>query len=163
MEVLEDLGYTVSTDAMVEGLKEVDWPGRLEVISSSPQIILDGAHNPAGALVLKESLEKGFQYQHLILLIGIMRDKDIKSILGLLTPLADQIILTRPHTERAAPPVLLKEALGKNGKKAVIIEDIKEAIERGLSMTGGKDLLCITGSLYTVGEARAYFYPKGRS
>ena len=160
MEVLEDLGYRVSTDAMVDGLREVDWPGRLEMVSSSPRVILDGAHNPAGALVLKESLEKEFQYQHLILLIGIMKDKDIQSMLHLLAPLADHIILTKPHTDRATPPALLKKALGQNGKKAEIIEDLKEAIERGLSLTEEEDLLCITGSLYTVGEARAYFHPK---
>ena len=163
MEVLEDLGYCVSTEAMVEGVREVDWPGRLEMVSSSPGVILDGAHNPAGALVLKESLEKEFQYQHLILLIGIMKDKDIRSMLHLLAPLADHIILTKPHTDRATPPVLLKKALGQNGKKAEIAEDLKEAIERGLSLTQKEDLLCITGSLYTVGEARAYFQSKGGS
>jgi dihydrofolate synthase/folylpolyglutamate synthase len=162
-EVLEELGYPVSINAMVEGLKEVEWPGRLERVSSSPQVILDGAHNPAGALVLKESLEKEFKYHHLILLIGVMKDKDIKSILHLLAPLADQIILTRPHNERAASPALLKEVLGQNGKKTIVIEDIKEAIERGFSMAGEEDLLCITGSLFTVGEARAYFYPRGET
>jgi len=163
MEVLEDLGYRVSTDAMVDGLKEVDWPGRLEMVSFSPRVILDGAHNPAGALVLKESLEKEFQYQRLILLIGIMKDKDIQSMLDLLAPLADHIILTKPHTDRAAPPVLLKKALGQNGKKAEIAEDLKQAVERGLSLAQKEDLLCITGSLYTVGEARAYFHPERRS
>jgi dihydrofolate synthase/folylpolyglutamate synthase len=157
MEVLEELGYRVSTEAMVDGLREVDWPGRLEMVSSSPRVILDGAHNPAGILVLKESLKKEFQYQHLILLVGIMKDKDIRSMLHLLAPMADTIILTQPHTERATPPSLLKKALGQNGKKAEIAEDLKEAIERGLSLTGEEDLLCITGSLYTVGEARAYF------
>jgi len=162
-EVLEDLGYPVSIDAMVEGLREAEWPGRLERVSFSPQVILDGAHNPAGALVLKESLEKEFEYNHLILLIGVMKDKDIKSILHLLAPLADHIIFTRPHNDRAAPPALLKEALGENGKGAEIIEDLKEAIERGFSMAGEEDLLCITGSLYTVGEARTYFYPKGET
>jgi dihydrofolate synthase/folylpolyglutamate synthase len=163
LEVLEDLGYPVSIDAMVAGLREVDWPGRLEMVSSSPKVILDGAHNPAGALVLHEVLKKEFQYQRLILLIGVMKDKDIKSILHLLVPLADHIILTRPNTDRAAPPALLKKVLGKNGKKTEIIEDLKEAIERGLSITGPDDLLCITGSLYTVGEARAYFHPQGGS
>ncbi|MEW6375640.1 MAG: folylpolyglutamate synthase/dihydrofolate synthase family protein [Thermodesulfobacteriota bacterium] len=163
MEVLEDLGYPVSTDAMVEGLKAVEWPGRLEMVYSSPKVVLDGAHNPAGALALKDSLEKEFQYQHLVLLIGIMKDKDVKSILHLLSPLADHIILTRPHNDRAAPPALLKKALGQNGKKAEIIEELKEAIDRGLSMTAAEDLLCITGSLYTVGEAEAYFHPKGGS
>ncbi len=163
MEILEELGYSVSTDAMTEGLSEADWPGRLEMIHSSPKVVLDGAHNPAGALVLKEALEQTFQYQHLILLIGILKDKDFESMLHLLAPLADHIILTRPNHDRSASPSSLKRVLGKDGKSAEVIEDLKEAIEKGLSITGEKDLLCITGSLYTVGEARAYFRPRGRS
>lgn len=159
-EVLDDLGYRISTEAMVDGLREVDWPGRLEMVSVSPRVILDGAHNPAGALVLKESLSKEFQFQHLVLLVGIMKDKDSRSMLHLLAPLADTIILTKPHTERAAPPALLKKALGRSGKKAEIEEDLKKAIDRGLSLTQEGDLLCITGSLYTVGEARTYFHPE---
>jgi dihydrofolate synthase/folylpolyglutamate synthase len=161
VEILESLGYPVSTESMVEGLRDVEWPGRMEMIYDSPKVLLDGAHNPAGAFVLKESLENEFQYDRLILLIGVMKDKDIDSILQFLAPLADHIILTRPHYERAAPPALLKKALGRDGKKAEIIEDLKEAIEKGLSVTAGGDLLCITGSLYTVGEARAYFRPGG--
>jgi dihydrofolate synthase/folylpolyglutamate synthase len=90
-----------------------------------------------------------------------MKDKDIQSMLQLLSPLADHIILTKPHTDRATPPFLLRKALGQNGKKAEIAEDFKKAIERGLSLTQKEDLLCITGSLYTVGEARAYFLPRG--
>ncbi len=163
IEVLEDLGYSVSADAMVEGLREVDWPGRLEIVASSPKVILDGAHNPAGALVLREALEKAFRYRHLILLIGVLKDKAFESILHLLTPLADHIILTKPNNDRATPPALLKKALGRNGKRVEIIEDLKKAIERGLSVTGQEDLLCITGSLYTVGEAKAYFHPQGGS
>jgi dihydrofolate synthase/folylpolyglutamate synthase len=163
MEVLEELGYRVSTEAMVDGLKEVDWPGRLQMVSSSPRVLLDGAHNPAGVLALKESLKSDFQYRHLILLVGIMKDKDVRSMLHLLAPIADHIILTQPRTDRAAPPSLLKKALGQNGKKAEIAEDLNLAIEKGLSLAQEEDLLCITGSLYTVGEARPYFYPKKES
>ncbi len=163
LEVLESLGYPVSTESMVQGLRDVEWPGRMEMIHGLPRVLLDGAHNPAGALVLKESLEREFQYDRLILLIGVMKDKDIDSILHCLAPLADHIILTRPHYERAAPPAFLKKRLGRDGRKAEIIEDLKEAIEKGLSMTTGEDLLCITGSLYTVGEARIYFRPGGGS
>jgi dihydrofolate synthase/folylpolyglutamate synthase len=93
----------------------------------------------------------------------VLKDKDFESILHLLIPLADHIILTKPNNDRSAPPSLLKKALGKDGKRAEIIEDLKEAIEKGLSLTGQEDLLCITGSLYTVGEARAYFNPQGGS
>jgi folylpolyglutamate synthase/dihydropteroate synthase len=72
-----------------------------------------------------------------------MKDKDAGSILRTLAPLADHIILTKPHTDRATPPSLLKKVLGQNGKKAEIGEDFEEAIERGLSMTGEKDLFGI--------------------
>jgi dihydrofolate synthase/folylpolyglutamate synthase len=148
---------------MVEGVKDVEWPGRLEMVCFSPRVVLDGAHNPAGALALRESIEKEFQFHHLNLILGVMKDKDIQSILRLLSPLAHHLILTRPHTDRAAPPPLLLKALGKNGEKAEIIDDLEGAIRKGLSMTKGDDLLCITGSLYTVGEARAYFRPGERS
>lgn len=160
LEVLEDLGYSISIEAMVEGLKGVEWPGRLEVVCQSPRVILDGAHNPGGASELKKALKEEFQYQHLILLIGMMKDKDMESVLHQLAPLADHLILSRPHTERAASPHLLKQVLGRNGNKAEVVEDLPKAIERGLSLTGGEDLFCITGSLYTVGEAKAYFNPK---
>lgn len=160
MEILDDLGYRVSNEAIVAGLREVQWPGRLEMVSTSPRVLLDGAHNPEGALSLRESLKKSFEFRHLILLIGIMKDKDIHSMLHSLGPLADRIILTRPSTDRAAPPDLLRKALGPSGKKAEVIEEFKKAVERGLSLTKGEDLLCITGSLYTVGEARSYFLPK---
>ena len=161
MEILDDLGYRVSNDAIVEGLKAVEWPGRLEMVSSSPRVILEGAHNPEGALSLRESLKEDFHYRHLVLLIGIMKDKDVHSILQCLSPLADHIVLTRPGTDRAASPDSLMKALGRNGKKAEVIEDFRKAIERGLSLTGEEDIFCITGSLYTVGEARSYFLPRG--
>ncbi len=161
IEVLDGLGYPVSNESISQGLTEVVWPGRLEMISSSPRVVLDGAHNPEGVLALKESLQNAFEYRHLILLVGIMKDKDIASMLHLISPLADHIILTQPKTDRAASPELLQKALGKNGTKSEVIEDLSKAIDRGLFLAGPEDLVCITGSLYTVGEARAYFLPKG--
>jgi dihydrofolate synthase/folylpolyglutamate synthase len=161
MEILEDLGYPVSTEAMIGGLREVHWPGRLEMVRSSPRIVLDGAHNPAGARALREALEKEFHYDRLILLFGIMKDKDMKLILQTLAPLADRIILSRPHTERASSPGSLLKALGTMGKKAEVIEDLSMAIEKGLALTRPGDLFGITGSLYTVGEARNYLLPGG--
>jgi dihydrofolate synthase/folylpolyglutamate synthase len=158
-EILEELGYPVSTRAMVEGLQSVEWPGRFELVASSPRVILDGAHNPAGAVALRESLKEEFPYRRLILLIGILKDKDFRTILRTLTPLADHVILSRPHLDRAAPVSLLEKALRENGKTVEGIEDLGEAIKRGLSLTGEEDLLCITGSLYVVGEAKAYFHP----
>jgi len=159
-EILDQLGYPVSTSAMVEGLRSVEWPGRFELIASSPRVILDGAHNPAGAIALRESLKEEFPYRRLILLIGILKDKDFRTILRTLSPLADHVILSKPHLDRAAPVSLLEKALKENGKTVEAIEDLEEAIKRGLSLTGKEDLLCITGSLYMVGEAKAYFHPQ---
>jgi len=159
-EILEQLGYPISTSAMVEGLQSVEWPGRFELVASSPRVVLDGAHNPAGAVALRESLKEEFPYRRLILLIGILKDKDFRTILQTLAPLADHVILSRPHLDRAAPVSLLEKALKENGKKVEGIEDLGEAIKRGLSLTGEEDLLCITGSLYMVGEAKAYFHPQ---
>jgi len=146
----------------MEGLKAVEWPGRLEMVCSSPRVLVDGAHNPAGAQVLRETLEKEYRYRRLILLAGIMKDKEFKSILHTLAPLADHILLSRPHIDRAAPPAVLLKALGENRQKAELIEDFNEAIARGLSMTEEEDLFCITGSLYTVGEAISYFQSRRR-
>ncbi len=157
LEVLDDLGYRVSTQSMTEGLRVADWPGRLEMVSSSPRVLLDGAHNPAGALALRDSLLKEFRFRHLILIIGILRDKDAKGILRTLSPLAEHIILSRPHIERAAAAASLLKALGQNGKKAEMTDNLDDAIKMGVSMTGEEDLLCITGSLYMVGEAKSFF------
>lgn len=162
-EILEELGYPVSTEAMVEGLRVVDWPGRLEIIHSVPRVLVDGAHNPAGALMLRASLEKEFSFRRLILLVGMMGDKDIKTTLRILSPVAHHIILSKPPIDRAASLHTLKTVLGAEGKKAEMIENLDEAIERGLAVTGEEDLLCITGSLYMVGAAKAYFRSLGQS
>lgn len=157
MEVLEELGYRVSAEAMVEGLRSVRWPARLEMVSTMPRVVVDGAHNPAGIESLKGALKENFSYQRLILLVGIMKDKPFRSMLRTLSPLADHIILSRPPIERAASPHLLWKALGQYRDKAEVVEDFGEAMEKGLSMTQEGDLLCITGSLYTAGEALSYF------
>ena len=166
LEVLEDMGYPVSTEAMIEGLGEVKWPGRLEMVSSHPGILLDGAHNPAAATILREALGKEFSFNRLTLVMGIMKDKDVRSILKTLAPLANHLILSRPRTERACAPAEMLAMLrcqgGRWSKKAEVVEELPQAIERGLAVTGKRDLLCITGSLYTVGEARAYLFPEGR-
>lgn len=163
LELLDEAGYAISSEAMVEGLGNVDWPGRLEVVSSSPTVVLDGAHNPAGALVLKEALEKEFPHRRLILVVGMMKDKDTSSVVRSLAPVADRMILTRPRLDRAAPPILLKRALGEGRVKVEMIEDVGEAIQRGLSMASNGDVVCVTGSLYTIGEAKAFFRQKGVS
>ncbi|MBI5875838.1 MAG: bifunctional folylpolyglutamate synthase/dihydrofolate synthase, partial [Deltaproteobacteria bacterium] len=171
LEILQGKGFCIPESAVRNGLKEVSWPGRLEIVSEKPIIILDCAHNPAGAEVLKDVLENEFDYKKLFLVLGIMADKDMKGILSRLAPLAHTVILTRPKTERAASlDALYKEIMelrittplpplirGNNRKlKIMLIEDIADACGTAISMSNSNDMICITGSVFTVGEARNF-------
>jgi len=175
LEVLEEDGYDITESAVRKGLENIFWPGRLEIVSKRPLIVLDCAHNPAGAAVLKHALQREFNYKRLFLILGIMADKDIKGIISALAPIADTVILTCPKTERAASlEMLYKEIMDlrvmnyelrmkdSNRKskilnrklKIMLIEDVQEACRTAISMSKAGDMVCITGSIFTVGEAR---------
>ncbi|HXC62536.1 MAG TPA: cyanophycin synthetase, partial [Nitrospiria bacterium] len=164
MELLDQQGWPVKPDAITHGLSKTIWEGRLEVVRDEPLLILDGAHNPAGAAVLKEFLaeskSKRFE-RRVILVIGILKDKDIRAILRFLEPLADTVILTRPDDQRAAAPEDLLRRMPRSGK-AVIFDRVPKAIREALDLARPEDLICVTGSLYTVGEAKAYLSGRGQ-
>ena len=156
IEILGEKVDRIADEAIYEGLRDVQWPGRLEVVMESPTVLLDGAHNPDAAKRLKEAILEEFTYERLLLALGIMNDKDYRRIISILVPLADMTVLCRPRYERAAPPqVLLNEVTGIE-TRAEIIEDVGEAVQHLLSMGSERDLICITGSFYTIGEAKAY-------
>jgi len=159
MEVLRGKGLDISGDAIESGLSDIDWPGRIEKISSNPTIILDGAHNPPAMGALANSIEHDFDYEQLILVLGILEDKDIDSIIKRILPLANRVIYTRPTYERAADPHYLKDKAGEVGKAGEVCLSIPVAIDRARNVAGKRDLILITGSLYTVGEAKSYFDP----
>ena len=158
-----------------EGLKNVRWPGRLEFVSYDPPIIIDGAHNPSAAAVLAETLRDIFlkKFKKIILVIGIMGDKDIKGIIGPLLPLASYSILTASAYDRAASPARLSETAASLGFSAVQTAlTVRDAI--GLAIKYGKEacgsaggkaensaLIVITGSFYTIGEAKEALGQKG--
>jgi dihydrofolate synthase/folylpolyglutamate synthase len=181
----------LSTQHLIkEGLKNVKWPGRLEIVNEDPPILIDGAHNPAAAVALSNALLKNFlgKYEKIILVLGIMGDKDIKGIMKPLLPLASEVIVTAPHYERAASPAKLKEIAAELGFSHVqVAPTVKDAIEmatkrsglntpsltlppRGGGMGGGEDselrtsnssLIVVTGSFYTIGEAKEVLGQKG--
>jgi dihydrofolate synthase/folylpolyglutamate synthase len=103
IEALKMQGIKVGVDAIRKGLYNTLWPGRAEVVSRKPYIVLDGAQNQASARALKEAILENFQYQKMILVLGISQDKDIKGICRELIPLADEIVLTQANNPRAAP------------------------------------------------------------
>jgi dihydrofolate synthase/folylpolyglutamate synthase len=160
IELLEKKGYAFSSHDIVEGLKDTKWPGRMHVVSQEPLIILDGAHNPKAISELAHSIRHDFSYRRLILVIGVMEDKDIGKILKGILPIADYVIYTSPDYYRSARPErLMKEGLSL-GKPGEIVPAISDALDMAKEMAGPKDVILVSGSLFTVGEAMTYFDPE---
>ncbi len=151
VEVLSFYGFNIGSRAIRKGLYNTIWPGRCEVIQKNPLIILDGAQNLASAQVLKRAIRENFRYRKLILVLGISEDKDIAGICRTLSPLADEIILTRAATSRAADP---EKLAGYFKRKLHLTPSVKEAKLLAKSLAGEKDLILVTGSLFVAGEFR---------
>ena len=151
-------------DAVREGLAAARWQGRLELVNGDPgdpPIILDGAHNPNAASALAEFIRKQFTNCRVILIAGIMSDKDIPGILAPLLPLASDIIFTAPNYGRSAPPGLLAEHSASLGFQSTVTPSLSDAIASAkkiafspLSILSVPAVILITGSFFTIGEAK---------
>jgi dihydrofolate synthase/folylpolyglutamate synthase len=147
--------FGVSAAAIGEGIARASWPGRLERISTNPDVILDGAHNPAGARALAAYIQLFFGKEPLRIIYGAMRDKAVDEVIGTLFPLAAEVVLTAPDQPRALSPISLAElAEAADHPNIRIAGSLGEA----LGMIREKPMTTfITGSLFVVGEARAAF------
>jgi len=139
------------------GIAEARWPGRIEHVSPNPDIILDGAHNPAGARALARYLERFYGNRRIWLVYGAMRDKAIDEVAGTLFPLAAELLLTAPDTPRALRPEALAEFAASGHMAAHIEQTVEAAINYARTHANDEDLIVITGSLFVVGEARRLF------
>ncbi|WP_088228932.1 folylpolyglutamate synthase/dihydrofolate synthase family protein [Desulfosporosinus sp. FKB] len=146
-------GVTIPREAVYAGLRNVEWPGRLELLSLKPKILLDGAHNVDGAQALAEALPL-YSRDRLILCFGMLADKEREKVVDMLVPMAEEIIVTRPNSARAGDWTSLGRLAEKHGRPVQCIEDPKEAVIYALSRLGEKDMLCVTGSLYMLADAR---------
>jgi dihydrofolate synthase/folylpolyglutamate synthase len=162
LEALEEKGYRVSEKSIYQGLATVRWPGRLEVVRESPQIILDGAHNPAAAESLKKALQEEFDYHHLYMVMGIMQDKEVAAIMAEVVPLAAVLIASSPRNPRAMRAQRLAEIAQHYCSAVTVIEDVGEAVAYAQEVVQEDDLILVTGSLFTVGEAKDYLVSKGQ-
>jgi dihydrofolate synthase/folylpolyglutamate synthase len=159
LELLADRGFPAPETAVREGLKNTCWPGRLEQVAQDPRIILDGAHNPAAARSLAQALKQLRVNGRLILVLGVMADKDVDGILARLLPLAQLVIFTQPRYFRAAATDELLRRAKAYGLEARSVPVVAEAIRQAQAVAGPHDRIVITGSLFTVGEAKQYFAP----
>jgi dihydrofolate synthase/folylpolyglutamate synthase len=157
VELLHQQGLAVAAEAVRRGLSQARWPGRLEQMTQDPRVWLDGAHNPASALVLSRRLRQRQNHGRLILVLGVMADKDVDTILERLLPLAQVAIFTRPHYFRAAKPEALAARAGRYPVEILSEPQVSAAIRRAQQLAGPEDRIVISGSLYTVGEAKEYF------
>jgi len=150
--------FPVSENDIVEGMRQVKWPGRLQVIQADPMVLLDGAHNPSGASALADYLQEvdPSRFGRHFMIIGILREKNVREILSRITLWADEIVFSRPDIARAADPADLL-ALVERPILKTVQGTIVQAIAYAEARMKPEDTLVITGSLYTVSEALAYF------
>ena len=156
-EILMEKNYPIEEKALFAGLRTVSWPGRLEPVNTNPLVILDGAHNPAAMKNLKTALFNTFDFSKLLLVLGMMEDKEIENMVRVLVPSADQVILCKPRMDRAATTQALASTIKDFHVTYHQIDDVTHATRYALTLAQSDDLICVTGSLFTVGEARKLF------
>jgi len=152
IEKLKEMGWKINRKAIRDGLKNVNWRGRLEVARHNPLTLLDVAHNPAGIKTLIEALEEFFPEKKIIFIFGVMADKDYPLMLKEICGKAKFILLTKPDYKRAADPELLEKVLIEENAPYEILPQIKQAYIFALKNAKSDDVICITGSHFTVGE-----------
>jgi len=138
---------------IIRGVERAQWPGRLEIVSRSPRVILDGAHNEAGAKTLLAYIQEAVR-PPVVLVFGMMRDKDIERMADVLFPLAAEVILTSIPNVRAASPVEIWQRMRKFRSKISLEPSLDRALEIGRRKAGRRGSVIITGSLFLVGEAK---------
>lgn len=155
LEILRKSGAVkLDREALYEGLKRARQPGRFEVISEDPLVIIDGAHNEAGAQALQETMAQHFAGKKILLVAGILVDKEIDSIVKFLTKITDHIIVTEPDNPRKLAAEKLAEHVADFGVAAEAVSDVEAAVHRAKELADGYDVILFAGSLYLIGDVR---------
>lgn len=154
LEKLRELGVQIDTRSILQGIKNTRWIGRMEVMNDSPLVVIDGAHNYDGIMNLKESIDTYFSYNKIILILGILADKEVVKMVKEITSIVNKVILTTPHSDRAENPEKLLDSIENHKDEVEIIQDYREAYKRALDIASEEDLILISGSLYMIGDMR---------
>jgi dihydrofolate synthase/folylpolyglutamate synthase len=152
------LGRHLDQRALAEAIGSATSPGRLEVAGRRPLVVLDGAHNPDAARAVVDGVQEAFHWERLHLVIGMFEDKAIEEVVQVLAPLADAVYATPNSSSRSAPALRVAEAFRHEGVVEVgEFDAVREAVEAASQAAAEDDLILVTGSFYTVGEARPLF------
>ena len=157
VEVLRQRGWSVSDEAVRQGLADTRWPARFEVLRRDPVFIVDGGHNPHGIRATAESLSRLFPGRKITFVTGVMADKDVEHILGLIVPLAEQFFTVRPDNPRAMDAGELAARIEAMGAKATACASVQDGVDRAIQAEGPHGVACALGSLYMSGEVRSCF------
>lgn len=158
IEMIAAKGFPVSDQAIDVGLKETRWEARLEVLSSRPVFLLDGAHNPSGMNILTRVLHKDYQGKRVILILAVLKDKDYRTMLKKILPLASFTILPQIKAARALAARDLALEAREMGFRVQEADNVDEAIRRAMKRAKEDDVICCAGSLYLAGEVKQSFH-----
>jgi dihydrofolate synthase/folylpolyglutamate synthase len=150
----------IKAPTIEKGVRETRWPGRFQVIAAHsgwPEMVIDVAHNPAGAWALRSALSERYEDRPLIFVFGAMRDKAISEMAEILFPLAELVIATRPENPRSASPEEIEQAGSRTGTAIEAVAEVEAALERARDRAWPETVLVVTGSIYLVGEVMRLF------
>ena len=152
---LNSTGFSITPQAIEQGVRETRWPGRLQTLrQDGVDFLLDVAHNPAGAWALRSALSQWYEDRRLIFVFGVMRDKALGEIADILFPLSEAVIATHANTPRSATAEEIREAASRTGASVECAATVAEAVNRAKQIVAGSDgMVVVTGSIYVVGEA----------
>ena len=157
VEVLRGKGWHISGSEVRKGLSETRWPARFEILQKNPVFIVDGGHNPHGIRATADSLQRLFPEKKIVFLTGVMADKDVESILGLIVPMAEQFFTVRPDNPRAMQAEELASRIQKLGAQATPCGSVRDGVRQALQAAGSDGIVCALGSLYMSGDVRSCF------
>jgi len=153
VKMLKSSGYELSSSQIVQGLKQSSWPGRMQITRRNPTVMVDCAHTPASASVLKDAILETFDYKNLIFIVSLLSDKDIYGFGSEICRIADHVICTKiSNNPRVAEPEQIRQEWKELVDSIYVASNISEAIKIATENANKDDLICITGSCYLVGE-----------
>jgi dihydrofolate synthase/folylpolyglutamate synthase len=161
IEALAGMGSRVSPENISAGLEQVYWPGRLQVLRREPWVIVDSAHNAYSVKRMAEALKQHFNFDRVILVLGVSSDKDVAGIIAEAASLTDEVILARSRHPRAVEPVVLVNEFSKRGIIPQLAESVASAIKLALARAKTSDLICAAGSVFVIAEVMEEMGTKG--